>query len=133
MSAQCQLSIRIIAVVPRYSIPRERFRWKAPAKLVLIGHRSKEKDQQRGSMRPPKKPFPLAACTLCGFLTNRLRAIGFQCLEECNGQRCEGLIVGAPVEGWSECPKCSGTGNESEAKCVRCGGWGWHYRRRYAS
>jgi uncharacterized paraquat-inducible protein A len=84
-------------------------------------------------MKPSKKPFPLAVCTLCGLLTNRLRAIGLQCAKEYNKKRCAGVVVGASVEGWSECPKCAATGREDDAKCVRCSGWGWHYRRRYVS
>jgi len=78
-------------------------------------------------------PFPRAVCTLCGFLTNRLQAIGFQCSKEYGAKRCEGLIISAPVEDWSECPKCSGTGRSSDAKCLRCSGWGWHTQRKYAS
>jgi hypothetical protein len=91
------------------------------------------RDAENGNMKHPKKAFPLAVCTLCGNLTNRPRAINLQCFREYNEKRCEGMVVSAPVEGWSECPKCSATGREGDTKCVRCSGWGWHYRRRYAS
>jgi uncharacterized paraquat-inducible protein A len=91
------------------------------------------RDAENGNMKHPKKAFPLAVCTLCGYLTNRPRVINLPCFREYNEKRCEGTVVSAPVEGWSECPKCSATGREGDAKCVRCGGWGWHYRRRYVS
>ena len=84
-------------------------------------------------MESTKRSRPLAVCTHCSQLTNRLQAINQRCSKKYAGKRCKGLIVSAPAEGWQECSKCLATGRVGDEKCERCGGWGWLYQQRHWS
>ena len=70
----------------------------------------------------PEESFPARRVYTLRQSYQSPRAINLQCFREYNEKRCKGMVVSAPVEGWSECPKCSATGREGGAKCVRCGG-----------
>ena len=72
-----------------------------------------------------KLSHPLAACNVCGALTNLHENVNHRCGHVETGRRCYGTFKSGVGMLWDACESCGATGKVGSQACAECKGYGW--------
>jgi hypothetical protein len=76
-------------------------------------------------MQHPKKPKPLAVCTLCRSLIDPQQRVNQRCGKTVSGRRCAGTFRSDLSFVWDPCRGCEASGRLGSQACGECAGHGW--------